>query len=478
MVETRALPADAAESARRAPLGLVSSRLDASVSAYFVDMVKDDLLDRFEERELGENSYRVYTTLDPALEHAAAEAIRAGMAAVDDALARRRTRKQKKGVPPPAPDATPQVALVALDAATGRIRALAGGRDYGSTQLNRVLARRQPGSVFKPFVYAAAFEAGVQDGPPITPLTTVVDEPTTFRYGGEDYAPNNYGQEYYGTVTVREAVTRSLNVATVKVAELVGYRRIVELARRLGIANVQATPSLALGSYEMTPLEVAAAYTVFANRGSRAEPSFVDRVVSQGGDVLELAEPKAQPVLDPRIAYLVDSLLVDVVNRGTGVTVRARGFQGPAAGKTGTSHDGWFAGFTSNLVCVVWVGFDDNRELGLSGSASAAPIWAEFMKRAVASGGYRNPQPFARPPGITTVAIDPETRQVGLEGECPTVVEEVFISGTEPTERCALHSGGFMKLAPISWLSRLFGRKHHAEREAREARSGMTRGRP
>ena len=354
---------------------------------------------------------------------------------------------------------------MALDARTGAIRALVGGRDYGASQLNHTLARRQPGSAFKPFVYGAAFQ-GALDGvrPVITPATRVVDEPTTFFYDNKQYAPNNYGQEFHGPVTVREALTLSLNVATVKVAEMIGYQRVADWARRVGIKGVEPTPSLALGAYEMTPLEVAAAYTVFPTNGMRAEPFFLDRVVGPVGTVWE-QKPSVRRALDARVAYLVTELMVDVINRGTGAGVRAHGFTAPAAGKTGTSHDGWFAGFTSNLVCAVWVGFDDNRELGLSGAAAAAPIWAEFMKRAVASSGYRDPQPFMRPAGIASVTIDPESGELAVAGGCPASVDEVFIAGTEPATFCALHGGnGVSRFPPFTWLSRIFGgRKRQPE---------------
>jgi penicillin-binding protein 1B len=342
---------------------------------------------------------------------------------------------------------------------------VAGGRDYGASQLNRALARRQPGSAFKPFVYGAAFQSAL-DGirPAITPATRVVDEPTVFLYDNKEYTPNNYGQQFYGSVTVREALMRSLNVATVKIAERAGFRRVADFARRAGVQDIQPTPSLALGSYEMTPLEVAGAYTVFPTNGMRAEPTFLDRIVGPSGTMLH-EEPSVKRAVDPRVAYLVTSLMVDVLNRGTGAGVRARGFAAPAAGKTGTSHDGWFAGFTSNLVCIVWVGFDDNRELGLSGAASAAPIWAEFMKRAVATPGYNNPQPFTRPQGITSVPIDPESEELAVEGACPVVVDEVFLAGTEPTAFCSLHSGEnrITSAAPFRWLSRVFGRRRPSE---------------
>ena len=210
--------------------------------------------------------------------------------------------------------------------------------------------------------------------PLVTPATTVVDEPTTFDFEGKEYTPNNYGENFHGTVSLRDALAFSLNVATVKVAEMVGYGRVVDMARQLGLDDdIQPTPAVALGAYDMTPLEVAAGYTVFANSGTRAEPVLIDRVIDYQGGVIERSPIQTRKALDPRVAYQITTLLEDVIDHGTGASVRARGFMGPAAGKTGTSRDGWFAGYTSNLLCVVWVGFDDYRELGLSGAVSAAP---------------------------------------------------------------------------------------------------------
>ncbi len=214
---------------------------------------------------------------------------------------------------------------------------------------------------------------------------------------------------------------------------------------------------MALGAYEMTPLEVAAGYTILANDGVRAEPMFIRDVVNSQGESLEKTEIRSRRVLDPRVAYLVTSMMEDVIDRGTGATVRARGFNAPAAGKTGTSRDGWFAGYTSNLLAIVWVGFDDNRDLGLSGANAPAPIWAEFMKRAVAMPAYRDVKPFVMPEGVTKVTIDPETLALATP-ECPTTREEVYIHGTEPTEFCPLHGGHMANdAAPGSWLSHVFG---------------------
>ena len=439
--------------AKRAPLWLVSGGQNNNDAPYFVDMVKDHLLDRFSEVQLLSQSYRVYTTLDPQLERAAAQAVSLGIANVDQLLARKYALWKKQGHP-----AEAQVSMIALDPHTGNILAAVGGRNYGESQLNHIVARRQPGSVFKPFVYAAAFDdvvKGIQ--PVVTPTTTVVDEPTTFEFEGKDYTPNNYGESFHGTVTLRDALTYSLNVATVKVAEMIGYGRVVDMARQLGLSDdIQPTPAIALGAYDMTPLEVAAGYTVFANGGTRAEPVLIDRVVDYQGGVIERSPIQTRQVLDPRVAYQVTTLLEDVIDHGTGASVRARGFMGPAAGKTGTSRDGWFAGYTSNLLCVVWVGFDDYRELGLSGAVAAAPIWTEFMKRATLLPAYRELNDFVAPSGVSVVDIDPTTLQLATPA-CPTTRKEVFLAGTEP-EFCELHGGRMLtQTPPASWLSRIFG---------------------
>jgi penicillin-binding protein 1B len=245
----------------------------------------------------------------------------------------------------------------------------------------------------------------------------------------------------------------------VKVAEMIGYQRVVDLARQMGLGNnIQATPAVALGAYEMTPIDVAAGYTAFATNGTRAEPLFIRSVVASDGSVEEQNNPQTRPVIDPRVAFLTTSLMEDVINHGTGVSVRYLGFNAPAAGKTGTSRDGWFAGFTSNLLCVVWIGFDDNRDLGLSGSATAAPLWGEFMKRAVLVPAYRNAQGFDPPPGVIQEIIDPETGQLATP-QCPKTQTEYFVAGSEPNQFCQIHGGAeAAESTPGSWLSHLFGR--------------------
>jgi penicillin-binding protein 1B len=445
MLELGMLSPAETEKACAARLGVVMRNVEGTQAPYFVDMVKDQLLLQFTERDLLSQSYRVYTTLDLDVQRAASEGIHAGVAEVDQQL-----RKPKRAKDAPAPDPLqPQVALVVLDPRTGWLKALVGGRDYGRSQLNHALAKRQPGSSFKPFVYAAALSSGVEGSQPlITTATVLNDEPTTFQFAGQAYEPENYKQEYYGLVSLREALMYSLNVATVRLAEMVGYGKVRNLAVAAGInTDLLATPAIALGAYVATPLEIAGAYTIFSNGGRYVEPRFILAVNDASGHTLWRSQEVSRQVLDPRVAYLMVNLLESVINNGTGAGVRGRGFALPAAGKTGTSHDGWFAGFTSNLLAVAWVGYDDDRELRLSGSSSALPIWTEFMKLATQEGSYRDAKPFEAPPGIVTAPVQMTANLPG--GDSVVVRNECFIEGTEPQEPMPRQGGGGI-------LSRLF----------------------
>jgi penicillin-binding protein 1B len=399
------------EEASNAPLGVRSGGSESDDAPYFVDLVNDQLQSRFQDHDFQANSYRVYTSLDVNLQRAAAEAMKAGLKEVDEQLLRR-GRTPAKGWPPV------QAALVAVDPNTGEIKALIGGRDYGQSQLNRAVAKRQPGSAFKPFVYAAALNTALDGGPrPITPTTTVIDELTTFWFDEKPYEPSNYKDRFYGKVTLREALSKSMNIPTVKFAEQVGYDAVVDLARNAGMnLEIKPTPAVALGAYEVKPVEIAGAYTVFANHGIFSEPSWIKMIRDQNGKIIYEHKPVRRQVLDPRIAYMMVNLLEEVLRTGTGAGVRGRGFGLPAAGKTGTSHDGWFAGFTSELICVVWVGYDDNRDIKLEGAQTALPIWTEFMKRAHKYREYRRAKRFEPPDGVVTVDIDTLTGKLAAGG--------------------------------------------------------------
>lgn len=444
MVDFGKITRQQAEKAKAEPPNLAPPNVEASDAPYFVDLVRDSVISRVNEQELNENGYRIYTTLDPDLQQAAAEAVAEGLKFVDEQVTRQRTRKTKVGKGKNAktetkvlPGPTPQVALVALDPRTGEVLALVGGRNYGFSQLNHAVAKRPTGSIFKPFVYAAAMNTAIA-GTEVqeTPVSMIDDSPGTFMHGDEIYEPRNYKDEYHGQVTTRYALALSLNNATVRLAELVGYDNVVQLAKAAGIPSVRPTPAMALGAYDATPLDMAGAYTVFANNGVRVSPLLVRSIRNAQGDVVEDFESQKREVLDPRVAYVMTNMMEGVVNFGTGYDVRRRGFTAPAAGKTGTSHDGWFAGYTTNLVCVVWVGYDDYSDLKLSGAQSAAPIWAEFMKRAQKLPRYRDMGYFQQPAGVVDVRIDKNTNRLATDGCSTDVVNVAFIAGTEPTETC------------------------------------------
>lgn len=443
MVETGAVTREQAEQAKATPLKLAPMNVEASDAPYFVDLVKEQLTNKYPENELNEQSYRIYTTIDPELQRAAAEAVEQGMKLVDEQVNKLRTRKKKIGTGKNAktettilPGPQAQVALVALDPHTGDVLALVGGRNYGLSQLNHAVANRPTGSIFKPFVYAAAMNTAVNDlETGQTPVSLIDDSPSTFAFGDQIYEPRNYKNEYHGQVTARYALALSLNNATVKLAEQVGYDNVVQIARASGIQSVKPTPAMALGAYEARPLDMASAYTVFANNGVHLAPSMVKSLRDAQGNVVQDFSTSSNQVLDPRVAYIMTNMMEGVMNFGTGFEVRRRGFTAPAAGKTGTSHDAWFAGYTSNLLCVVWVGYDDYGDLRLSGGTTAAPIWAEFMKRAVALPEYRDVKAFSQPDGVVNVQLDKNTNLLATAA-CPETYTAAFIAGTEPKYTC------------------------------------------
>ncbi|HYZ86561.1 MAG TPA: penicillin-binding transpeptidase domain-containing protein [Bryobacteraceae bacterium] len=307
------------------PLVIARAGSESTDAPYFVDLVNSLLLDKFAEHDFQTNSYRVYTSLDLQLQKDAAEAVRIGIKEVDEQL----RKKAKKGTVPK----EAQVALVAMDPQTGEIKALIGGRDYGQSQLNRAEAKRQPGSAFKPFVYAAALNTALSGGPMVfTPATILDDEPTTFWYDNKAYTPANHRGAYYGQVTLRQAIAKSLNIPTVRLAEETGYRSVVDLARRAGLnMEIRPTPAVALGAYEVTPVEVAGAYTMFANRGIASRPMFIKHIRSANGVSIYDASPERRTVLDPRVSYLMVSLMEEVMRSGTAAGTRARGFVLPAS---------------------------------------------------------------------------------------------------------------------------------------------------
>lgn len=403
-------------------LGLVEGTVDRGEAPYFVDTLRRELLRSHDANQLQTRGLVIHSTMDRHLQNAAQKAVVDGLEEI-----RPKLPKSAKDLP--------QAALIALVPSTGDIVALVGARSYGTSQFNRALdAHRQPGSAFKPFVYLAAFESD----PGRLPTTMVVDEPTTFRQGGRSWTPQNYSRRFEGRVSYRRALALSLNVATARVGQDTGFENVVGLWESMGMSSrLEPYPSLVLGSFEVSPIELATAYAVLANGGHRVEPRFFTALEDAGG-VVEGRPVSSERVASAESTFLVTDMLRSVISFGTAREIRARGFQAQAAGKTGTTndtHDAWFVGYTPDLLTAVWVGYDDNRPLGLSGSQAALPIWTRFMKVAVSG---KEKARFSPPPGIVFADIDPATgRRAGPS--CPSRQREAFRKEAVPIGLCPLH---------------------------------------
>ncbi len=440
MGETGAITAAQADAAKAEPIKLAPADVDASEAPFFVDLVHDQIVQRIGDYDSGHSSLRIYTSLDPELQRAAADAVEVGMRHVDDLV---RAQHRRGG----APTTMPQIALIALNPHTGQVLALVGGRNYAASQLDHATAKRPTGSTFKPIVYADAFATSLNGNGPgdtdaFTALSLLNDDPQDFGTDGRPYTPGNFVHgEYPGMVTAASALAHSLNMATIALAQRVGYDSVAGLGRALGIASARATPSVAIGAYDATPLDVAGAYTAFANGGVHLSPWLLSSVRTTNGDVVADYTPDAKQVLDPRVAYLTQSLMQGVINYGTGASVRKLGFTAPAAGKTGTEHDAWFAAYSSNLLCVVWIGNDDYSDLKLQGADAAAPIWAEFMNRAIRLPQYSDMKGFLPPPdGIQLIRVD-RASSLPADASCPSdTFEAAFLPGTVPQTTCS-HMG-------------------------------------
>jgi len=429
MVDSGFVSAELAERASHEPLVVVQRALEAE-APYFIDFVNQGLAEGYPGLTTKTNeAVDVYTTLDLHLQRVAQDAVRSGLTRVDELLSRRRRRGKA------------EAALVAIDPRTGEVLAFVGGRSYNQSQYNRtIVARRQPGSVFKPFVYLAAFEQALAQGKTdVTPASIVNDEPETFEFDDQVWTPENYENKYDGLITLRHALAHSRNMATIHVAENAGYDHVAALWKKLGVGNPpKPYPSIALGVFEATPYEIATAYTVFPNDGVIRPLKYIERITSGGKDVTKKPSSGPRQVARPDTTFLVTNMMRSVLNEGTAAGARSAGFTLDAAGKTGTTNDlrdAWFVGFTPELLTVVWVGFDDNQPVGLSGAQAALPIWTQFMKAALAG---HSDIPFVAPDGITFVDIDPDTGKLASPG-CPRPFREAFLSGTEPTELCELH---------------------------------------
>ena len=398
---------------------------------YFTDYVKKELAAHYSNDVLTAEGLRIFTSLDLELQQAAETALSKGLTRLEKDY--RHLRKIAK-------TDDLEGALVVIKPQTGEIRAMVGGRDYGKSQFNRVAqAKRQPGSVFKPFVYLAALTHGSAHGQERYHSTTFVeDEPFTWSYGRQSWAPENYKHRYYGWVTMREAMEKSLNAATARIAQDVGIKKVREMAYRMGIeSRLPLLPSLSLGAVEVTPLEMAGAFSALANNGVRTHLLSVKNVVDRNGNVLEKRNIRVKRVISPRVAHDMNNMLRGVVERGTARSVRLQGFTRPAAGKTGTTNDArdaWFAGYTPDLLALVWVGFDHQSELGLPGSRAALPIWTDFMKKATSRLPVTD---FVTPPGVSSFEADP---RAGGGPRCPDGVPQgnPRIEGTDSTASVAI----------------------------------------
>ncbi len=420
------------EAALKEPLRKAPGVVSTGDAPYFVDVVRQELARTFPSNVLTSEGLQVYTSLDTRLQRLAEQSLQDGLAELERKHAWLRSDDPAEQL---------QGCLIAIQPQTGAIKAMMGGRSYKSTQFNRCTqALRQPGSVFKPFTYLAAFEATRNHLQDIQPTTLLLDAPFEWSYPGGVWSPSNYGH-YMGEVTVRAALEQSLNAATARLAQQVGLQPVLDIAQQLGIqSKLPPYPSVVLGAAEVVPFDVAQAFSVLANGGLRASLLSIKNVSARSGEAIERNPIQVEQVVDADSAYLVTHLMEGVLDRGTAARARRLGFKRPAAGKTGTTNDyndAWFVGFTPDLLTVVWVGFDHKRAIRLAGGEAALPMWIEFMKKATQG----TPEgPFLPPPGVTLARIDPESGGLATD-RCPTSIDEAFFDGHAPTHACPLHPG-------------------------------------
>jgi penicillin-binding protein 1B len=471
MQELDWISSDQRSAAVEEEIALAKPGLAPRTRAYYLDAVAREARRRWGVEELRGAGFTLLTTLDAADQVEAERALAEGLDKGEESGA-------EKGL---------QGALVSVEPRSGEILAWVGGRSYGSSQFDRLeLARRQPGSAFKPVIFAAAFASGAA-----TPSTWIEDAPLVLEVGGKRWEPQNVDRRFRGWVTARRALEESVNVAAVRLGEHTGWELVVETARELGIdTTLRPLPSLGLGSFEVTPKSLATVYATLANGGWRAEPHLLRGVLDPAGAPLPGADlPKPRQVVSPQVAFQVGYLLQGVFDRGTAASARSMGIEDRLSGKTGTtngSRDSWFAGFSPDRATLVWVGYDDNRPTRLSGSRAALPIWARFTRERRPFGGYESLEP---PDGIELIEVDPETG--GWAGRrCPTVIDEAFLEGTEPDTDCYLHAGGRPpRFDPYGddeewggrrrrpWWRRVFGERERGDRGGDRGREDERPGR-
>lgn len=437
------------------PIAVAPAAVDNSLAPYFVDYVNRLAESQFEASGATE---RIYTTIDLKLQQAAEAALKRQLDRLDALYADRGLK--------------PQAALVALDPHTGDVIAMVGGRNYAESQLNRATdALRQPGSTFKPFVYAAALEDGM------SPVQLFMDAPREFVYDrNRTYRPANYGGGYtMGEVTIRTGLVKSLNVVTVDVALQTGLARTANLAARFGLPKPERYPAMALGTEEVTPLQLASAYAAFVNDGRRVDA----KVITNVGEppAAHAREMAMDQVVSPTTAYMITNMLAAVIERGTARKARGAVPGTAIAGKTGTSRDGWFVGYSPNLVCAVWIGFDDNKQLGLTGAEAALPAWVDFMNEAIAVRPDLGGERFECPEGIKFVEIDSMTGLRSTLG-CPLRELIAVTDRLQPNMECYLHGNLPVQSSPFAEESETTTETTVARKEsppAVEFRRGATR---
>ncbi len=435
MAEKSFITLQEATEAKNTPIEL--KKIEVQNAPYFVEYVRQQLEARYGSNAVYKGGLSVYTTLDFKLQEAAQKALSKGLENAE--IMARKNRLTNIPVDQPI-----QGALLAIDPHTGAIRAMIGGIDYRKSVFNRAIqAKRQPGSSFKPIIYAAAIENGFTMADVFLDSPVVYPDPST----GKPWRPTNFSTKFRGPTTLHTALMYSINVVTIKLLEKLGIQPVVSLARRLGLTtDIKPNLSLGLGTSEVILSEMVQAFSVFDNQGVRVEPFGILSVKDSSGHVLENNTPVVQAVLDPRVAYIMTHTMKDVIDYGTGRIIRRLGFTYPAAGKTGTTNDNvdaWFIGFIPDLTCGVWVGYDERQSLGKkqTGGETAAPIWAEFMKAATAGKPAKD---FEPPKGSDTDFV---TKKICLDSgllagaNCPRTRDEVFKKETAPTKFCNLHTG-------------------------------------
>jgi len=430
MLEQGMIKQDQYDAALASPLSVTRFPKTSRSAPFFVDLVLKQLRETYPETQLKTEGLRIFTTLDTVMQRSAEQALDAGI----DGLNKKYSYIRKSPVPL-------EGVIVTIQPCTGYVKALVGGRNYSKTQFNRAIqAKRQPGSLFKPFVYIAAMDPAREHNA-LTAATVLDDSPISVRTGNAVWQPQNYDLKFHGHVTVREALAHSYNIPAVRAAIDAGVPNVVKEASTIGIqSRLEPYPSIALGAFEVTPLEIAYAYSAFANLGVKAEPISILAVATRDGKLLESREVKMRRVAPANICYVMNDILKDVLNYGSGAKARQLGFDRAFSGKTGTTsnyRDAWFIGYSPRILSLVWVGFDDGHSVRLAGGDACVPIWTAHMNRIV---GTVPDVDWKRPDDVVERQVDPESGMLATP-YCPTTRSEIFAAGTEPASVCPLHAG-------------------------------------